>query len=371
MSTTDLADLALTVTNDLPIRHQGEVHNGKVRSVYWLTSADSRRLVEREGYPVHHDAQLGVMITSDRISAFDVVWQAAEGLMGVPGKGAALNASSNYWFKRLQEAGIANHHLLDTPHPQVWLVQKAEPIKIEAVGREYLDGSIWRVYEKGTREFCGIKLPDGLKRYHRLEQLIITPTTKGTLQIPGIPQEEDAKITREQIEENFRAFGFQSVEDVALYETLSAKAFDLISTELKKRGYLFLDTKFEFGYVKRLNGDLEIRFIDEAGTPDSSRIVDKGYYELGQIAGYSKEPFRQFLLDTFGRKSEDVLLNDARMEERRELALTYRVPPDEFRQVAEIYKAIAEAITGEDMLSPDSPREKIMEVLSARYGIIQ
>ena len=153
MSTADLADLALTVTNDLPIRHQGEVHNGKVRSVYWLTSADSRRLVEREGYPVHHDAQLGVMITSDRISAFDVVWQAAEGLMGVPGKGAALNASSNYWFKRLQEADIKEILVTNTIElPKEKKIKKIEVISIapllsETIKRAHEGTPMGVVYE--------------------------------------------------------------------------------------------------------------------------------------------------------------------------------------------------------------------------------
>ena len=82
----------LSVNDDFPIETQLPVHSGKVRSVYWLTAATSRRLIEQKGYPVAIDTPLAVMIISDRLSAFDCVWHAEEGLAGVPGKGAALNA---------------------------------------------------------------------------------------------------------------------------------------------------------------------------------------------------------------------------------------------------------------------------------------
>ena len=94
-----LAKKVLASNNDLPIRTEQPVHSGKVRSVYWLTDADSRRLIAEKGYNVAADAPLAIMVISDRISAFECIWHAEGGMQGVPGKGAALNAISNHWFK--------------------------------------------------------------------------------------------------------------------------------------------------------------------------------------------------------------------------------------------------------------------------------
>jgi len=93
------AQNVLAVNNDLPIRTHAPVHSGKVRSVYWLTEADSKRLIQERHYDVAPDAPLAIMVISDRISAFDCIWHGEGGLNGVPGKGAALNAISNHWFK--------------------------------------------------------------------------------------------------------------------------------------------------------------------------------------------------------------------------------------------------------------------------------
>ena len=94
-----LADQVLAVNDDLPIRTDKPVHSGKVRSVYWLTPEDSARLIKEKGYDVPADAPLALMVISDRISAFDCIWLGVDGLNGVPGKGAALNAISSHWFK--------------------------------------------------------------------------------------------------------------------------------------------------------------------------------------------------------------------------------------------------------------------------------
>ena len=84
-----LSHLTIARTDDLPIKHQGSVHNGKVRSVYWVTPEDSRRIIQTRGYAVPPDALLGVMVISDRISAYEIIWQGEDGLMGIPGKGAS------------------------------------------------------------------------------------------------------------------------------------------------------------------------------------------------------------------------------------------------------------------------------------------
>ena len=112
-----LADQVLAVNDDLPIRTDKPVHSGKVRSVYWLTEEDSQRLIKEKGYNVAPDAPLAIMVISDRISAFDCIWRGEGNLKGVPGKGAALNAISNHWFKLFKDNGLADSHILDIPHP--------------------------------------------------------------------------------------------------------------------------------------------------------------------------------------------------------------------------------------------------------------
>merc|ERR1712176_319241 len=189
---------------------------GKVRAVYWLTPEDSKRLIEEKKYDVAPGSPLAVMVISDRISAFDVIWHAENGLNGVPCKGAALNAISNHWFKLFKEKGLANSHILDIPHPLVWIVQKAKPVMVEAIARQYITGSMWRDYGKGNRKFCGIEIPDGLKNNQKLDKLLITPTTKGILQgIPGVPEQDDVNISRSDIEQNFKASNFSSPDDIA------------------------------------------------------------------------------------------------------------------------------------------------------------
>lgn len=267
-----LANTVLAVNNDLPIRTNQPVHSGKVRSVYWLTEEDSKRLIHERGYNVPAETPLAIMVISDRISAFDAIWHGEEGLNGVPGKGAALNAISNHWFKLFRENGLADSHILEIPHPFVWIVQKASAVKIEAIARQYITGSMWRAYEKGEREFCGIQLPDGLEKNQKLDDLLITPSTKGILKgIPGVPEADDVNVTRQNIEDNYQAFNFRSKEDIALYEKLLKEGFDVISGELEKLDQIFIDTKFEFGYVTDKNGNEKLIYMDEVGTPEIGR----------------------------------------------------------------------------------------------------
>ncbi len=349
-------------TNDFPIRHEGNVHDGKVRSVYWLPMTDSRRLIEKRGYDIDPNSQLGAMVISDRISAFDVNWG------GIPGKGTSLNAVSNHWFDRFDEEGLAGNHVLDVPHPLVWIVQRADPIMVEGVVRQYITGSMWRSYSKGEREFCGIRLPDDLQQHQRLDELLFTPTTKGTIRgIPGIKEEEDAKLSMELILGNYRELGFRSEEDVRLYERLLREGFGLIDRHLQDVGELFVDTKFELGYVRGPGGIWRIIYIDESGTPDSSRMWNASAYGQGKIVEGSKEGFRQFLLETLNR---DVLLDGGRMGERRELAASYDVPEEQVIRVSETYRGIVEKIIGHSLTVPERPREEITDALSV-YGIIE
>lgn len=365
----NLTDRVLAVNNDLPIRTERPVHSGKVRSVYWLTEADSRCLIAEKGYDVAADAPLAIMVISDRISAFDCIWHGEGGMHGVPGKGASLNAISNHWFRLFREKGLADSHILDIPHPLVWIVQKARPVMIEAICRRYITGSMWRSYANGEREFCGIELPDGLQKDQELPELLITPSTKGILQgIPGVPAVDDVNITRANIEANFEAFNFQSKDDIQLYEKLLKEGFSTISDELAKLDQIFVDTKFEFGYVTDAAGNDKLIYMDEVGTPDSSRIWDGPKYRAGEVVEKSKEAFRQLLLSHFD--DPDILLNKDRMPERKALAEDNALPEAVLMQVSETYRGIAEKVTGEPVRISDNPKQEIIDILRDQYGLI-
>ena len=105
-----LATKVLAVNNNLPIRAEQAVHSGKVRSVYWLTAADSRRLIEQKGYDVAADAELAVMVISDRISAFECIWHGEGGMHGVPAKVLRLMrfpiTGLNYFVSRIWPTAI-------------------------------------------------------------------------------------------------------------------------------------------------------------------------------------------------------------------------------------------------------------------------
>lgn len=322
-------------THNLPIPHDTDVRNGKVRSVYW-------------------QGDTGYMVISDRISAFECTWESESGLRGIPGKGAALNAIAKFWFDEFEKKGLANNHIIDVPHPLVWQVKRAQPIMIEAIARQYITGSMWRDYEKGQRVFGGVTMPEGLKKDQKLDQLLITPSTKGIIRnIADIPELDDFNITREQIVNNYQAFGFRSIEDIGLYEKLLTEGFNLISQKLDSLGKIFVDTKFEFGYI-----DGEMKYIDEIGTPDSSRYWSKELYGLGKTVEESKEQFRQDLLKSV--PDSDILLNKERMSERVDFSQTFKVPDEVFLRTSDLYQKLAQDITG----------KKIPEIINAEQEII-
>lgn len=367
-----LAHLAIRKTDDLPLLHAGNVHTGKVRSVYWLSPADSRRIVAQRNYAVPEDTPLGVMVISDRISAYEIVWQGEDGLMGVPGKGASLNATAEHWFKEFEKAGLAGNHIMETPHPLVWIVRRARPIMVEAIARQYITGSMWRAYEKGEREICGIKLPDGLRNGDKLPELLVTPSTKGILAgIPDVPEVDDVNITRRQIVDNFEAFAFATRDDVDRYEALLTEGFEIISDQAASAGQLLADTKFEFGYVANQPGseaDLSMIYMDEVGTLDSSRYWDLEAYRKGKMIENSKERFRKLLCKAVPDK--DVLLNKDRMAERGPLGETFKVPVDTMMAIGDLYRDMAERLTGAAVPRIEHARQEILDAL-APYGIVQ
>ena len=364
-----LADKVLAVNNDIPIRTSVPVHSGKVRSVYWLTEYDSRRLIQEQCYDVAPDAPLAIMVISDRISAFDCIWHSENGLNGIPGKGAALNAISNHWFHCFKEQGLADSHILDIPHPLVWIVQKARPVMIEAIARQFITGSLWRAYSQGEREFCAIPLPPGLEKDQKLSELLITPSTKGVLRgIPGVPEVDDVNITRHDLQAHYPAFNFRAPEDIDRYENLLRAGFNVISQALARIDQVFVDTKFEFGYVTDARGQEKLIYMDEVGTPDSSRIWDGRAYRRGEIVENSKESFRQFLLNHV--PDPDILLNKERMPERITLARDHALPQQAFMALSETYLDIAEKITGLRPVISDNPKAEIVAILNDKYALI-
>ncbi|MGB0379250.1 MAG: phosphoribosylaminoimidazolesuccinocarboxamide synthase [Luminiphilus sp.] len=359
----------LDINDDFPIRTAEPVHCGKVRAVYWLTPEDSRRLIDERGYNVHPNAELAIMIVSDRLSAFDCIWHGENGLNGVPGKGAVLNAVSKYWFDLFEQAGLARSHVLEAPHPLLWVVQRAQPVRIEAIARQYITGSMWRAYQSGEREFCGVSLPEDLTQDQRLDQLLITPSTKGIMtNLEGVPAADDVNISRQDIERHWQSFGFQQLEDIIQYESLLIAGFNLIAEKLASIGQLFVDTKFEFGYAPNATGELDLIYMDEVGTPDSSRIWDAAAYERGEIRENSKEGFRQALLGSAA--DPDILLNKDRMVERKAMADSIALPEELLMAVTATYRDIGKAITGSKPSMSDMPRNEITEVLSAELGLL-
>ncbi|RTR39712.1 phosphoribosylaminoimidazolesuccinocarboxamide synthase [Shewanella canadensis] len=365
----NLSNKVLAVNDDLPIRTDKAVHSGKVRSVYWLTEQDSARLIKDKGYDVPANTPLAIMVISDRISAFDCIWKGEDGLNGVPGKGAALNAISNHWFKLFKEKGLADSHILDVPHPFVWIVQKAQPVMVEAIARQYITGSMWRAYTKGEREFCGITLPEGLEKDQKLPELLITPSTKGVLTgLEGVPEADDVNVSRCDLERHLEGFNFHNASDIDLYEKLLKEGFAVISDALAEQDQIFIDTKFEFGYVNGADGKEKLIYMDEVGTPDSSRIWDGPAHRDGQIIEKSKEGFRQWLLNHF--PDPDILLNKERMPERFALARDNKLPQSVMLDISNTYVGIAEKVIGEKLTISENPKQEIIDILRNEYQLI-
>ncbi len=249
--------------NSLPL-----LHRGKVRDVY---QADDDHLL---------------IVTTDRISAFDVVLPNA-----IPGKGRVLTALSDFWFARTA-ALVPNHQSdLDPLHAAPELrerrdlrersvvVKKTRPLPVEAIVRGYLLGSGWRDYRE-TGAVCGIALPAGLQLAERLPQPLFTPSTKAAV------GEHDVNIS-------FDAAAAQIGRDVAARVRDAALAIYRAGAEHAfRRGIIIADAKFEFG----LDRDGQLLLIDEVLTPDSSRFWDRqGYRPGANPPNFDKQFVRDYL----------------------------------------------------------------------------
>ncbi|MFT4929973.1 MAG: phosphoribosylaminoimidazole-succinocarboxamide synthase, partial [Phenylobacterium sp.] len=131
---------------------------------------------------------------------------------------------------------------------------------------------------------------------------------------------------------------------------------------------IFVDTKFEFGYVTDAAGKEKLIYMDEVGTPDSSRIWDGPAYREGKVVENSKEGFRQLLLNHF--PDSDILLNKDRMTERLALARDNDLPTEVLMDISRTYLAIAQKIVGHEIVLSDNPKAEIVEILREQYGLV-
>jgi len=225
-----------------------------------------------------------LMVTSDRISAFDVIMNEP-----IPDKGAVLTRISKFWFSQMED--IISNHIISTdvadypaecqPYADVlagrsmW-VKKAQPLAAECIVRGYVSGSGWKDYQ-ATGSICGIKLPEGLKESDRLAEPIFTPSTKAELGThdENISFDEMATICGKELAEQARE------ATIKIY----CRARDIAA----QKGIIIADTKFEFGVYE---GKLII--IDECLTPDSSRFWPADRYQPG---GPQPSFDKQFLRD--------------------------------------------------------------------------
>ncbi len=208
-----------------------------------------------------------LLVTSDRLSAFDVI------LSTIPFKGQVLNDMAAYWFDRT--AHIIENHIISRPHPNVFLAREAEILPIEVIVRGYLTGSAWRDYH-GGKDVSGIKLPEGLRKSEKFAEPLLTPSTKAA------HGEHDEPISSEEIVK-------QGIVSAPLWEEVSQKALELFEFGSKvaaEQGLILVDTKYEFGLLDDGNGGKKLILADEVHTSDSSRywIKDKyaEAYETGE-----------------------------------------------------------------------------------------
>ena len=199
------------------------------------------------------------IVTSDRISAYDVVYPTL-----IPYKGPSLHSLSLFWFKETED--IIKNHLLEIIDERTVKVAKANRVDVEWVCRAYLYGSAWRAYDKGARTISGVKLPDGLVMAEELPEVILTPTTK---EEAG----HDMEISKAEAIDR----GLCTKDEWDQLEEATFKLFDRYQSVSKKHGLIIPDFKLEFG---RLDG--ELIQIDEPPTHDSARYWADQFYRPGQ-----------------------------------------------------------------------------------------
>ena len=284
------------------------VNRGKVRDIY-AVGADKL-----------------LIVTSDRLSAFDVVLPTP-----IPDKGKVLNQISLYWFEKFKQ--IVPNHILTADadrmglDPKVLkdfgsslagrsiLVRRAKPLPVECVVRGFIAGSGWKDYLK-TGKVCGHALPKGLVQCQELSEPLFTPATKATVgHDMNISFEETVKLTGDKIAEQVRDLSIKIYKEGVKY----AKACNI----------LIADTKFEFG---QLDGRLIL--IDEVLTPDSSRFWPKETYKPGQDQpSLDKQIVRNYLLESGWKQTPPGP----------------ELPPRIAEQTSAAYKDVFKRLTGKEI----------------------
>jgi len=276
------------------------------------------------------------LITTDRQSAFDRV------LASIPFKGQVLNLTSAWWFEQTKH--IIPNQVISVPDPNVTLAKKCDVFPIEFVVRGYITGStstsLWTVYNRGDRKYCGNNLPEDLVKNQKLTANMLTPTTK--------EEHHDRPIAPDEIVSE----GWMTQED---WDYSSEKALELFAFGQKKaaeNGMILVDTKYEMGR----DTDGTIRLIDEIHTPDSSRFWIAKTYGERMAAGQEPQNIdKEFLRLWFVDNCDPY--NDETLPE---------APEELVAELSSRYIYLYETITGRLFPFPDSGKpvnERINENL--------
>ena len=295
---------------DLKLEGFNSKYTGKVREIYRLNENSL------------------IMISTDRISAFDIVLQ-----NGIPYKGQILNQISKQMLDSTSD--IVPNWLEASPDPNVSIGVACEPFKIEMVIRGYLSGHASRTYKNGLKTLCGVKMQEGMIENDRFNKPIITPSTKAQ-------EGHDEDISREEIIKQ----GIVSESDYIQLENFTKKLFERGSEIANKQGLILVDTKYEFGKTN----DGKILLIDEIHTPDSSRY----FYEQGYAERQAKRLPQKQLSKEFVRQW--LISNDFQGLEGQKLPL---MDDKIIESISERYIELYEKITGKVFLK--APVNKINE----------
>jgi len=259
----DMSTVFETQIRSLPL-----IHKGKVRDIYKI------------------DEQHMLIVTTDRLSAFDVVLPTP-----ISGKGAVLTAVANFWFNRTRN--IIPNHLAEMtleealPDPaerapiqeHAIVVRRLKALPVEAIVRGYIIGSGWKDYQR-SGAICGIELPEGLQQADQLPEPLYTPSTKADV------GDHDENVDFDHTVQLLGRELAEQVRDVSLRLYKEAAAYAL------ERGIIIADTKFEFGQDSEGN----LVLIDEALTPDSSRFWPADQYQPGiSPPSFDKQYVRDYL----------------------------------------------------------------------------
>lgn len=273
----------------------GEKYTGKVRDNY--TRGDRR-----------------IIVVTDKLSAFDRI------ITLIPFKGQVLNQMAKFWFENTKD--IIGNHVIDYPDPNVVVARQCKPLPIEMVVRGYITGvtttSAWYNYEKGVRDFCGNKLPDGLRKNQKFDKPILTPSTKAVMGDHDESVSPDEILARTDLTKE--QYDFLAEKSLALYN----RGVEIAA----KQGIILVDTKYEFG----VDPDGNIVLIDEIHTPDSSRFwfadeYDERFKKGEEQKKIDKEYLREWLAEKGFRGEGEIpeIPEDIKIETARRYIEAYEL----------------------------------------------